>query len=252
MLPVHPSARRAPRTTFLVWHDLVPSEKLVWFDTTVAEFENQLNRLAKAGARPVTLASMERWLATGTNPPPHGAVVLCFDDNTEGIFRHAYPRLRKRGWPFAVSAHTKFVGVRTGKDHCTYEMLQEMERGGATIVNQTHTHPPDLRTLSAAALAGEFRRSKEALKAALGHDASCLTYPSGKWDARVARAAGQAGFKLALTEDYGYAEKSPHRLGIYRYSTHKRFAEALRAVKASVKTPPARTPRDPLGKRVGI
>ena len=233
MLSIHSNARRWPHTVFLVWHDIVPDKKLVWFDTMVSEFDGQLARLTKAGARPVTLASVERWLATGTNPPPPGAVVLCFDDNTEGIFRHAFPRLKKRGWPFVVSAHTKYVGVTTGKAHCSWEMLVEMERGGATIVNQTHTHPPDLRTLSNAALAGEFRRSKEAMKAALGHDVPYLTYPSGKWDARVARAAGQAGFRLALTEDYGYAEKSPHRLGVNRYSTHKRFEEALRAVRTS-------------------
>ena len=235
MLPIHPKARRKPHTALLVWHDLVPDKKLVWFDTTIAELENQWNRLTRAGASPVTLASLESWLATGGNPPPPGAVVLCFDYNTEGIFQHAYPSLKKRGWPFVVSVHTAYVGVKTGKAHCTWEMLLEMERGGAMIVNQTHTHPPDLRILSDAALAGEFSRSRAALKAALGHDVPYLTYPSGKWDARVARAAGRAGFRLALTEDYGDAENSPHRLGVFRYSTHRRFDEAVRAVAASGK-----------------
>jgi hypothetical protein len=55
-----------------------------------------------------------------------------------------------------------------------------------------------------------------------------LTYPSGKWDVHVAEAAHRAGYTLALTEDHGRAERSPHLLGIRRYSTHKRFDEAVR------------------------
>ena len=230
LLPIHPSARRWPHTIFLVWHDLVPAKKLVWFDTTVSEFDAQLARLTKAGAKPVSLGSVERWLTTGTNPPPPGAVVLCFDDNTEGIFRYAFPRLKKRGWPFAVSVHTKYVGVTTGKAHCTWEMLREMRQGGATVVNQTHTHPPDLRTLPDEDLADEFTFSRRLLSLNFRQHVPYLTYPSGKWDERLARAVEKADFKLALTEDYGYAENSPHRLGIHRYSTHKRFDEGVRAI----------------------
>ena len=37
-------------------------------------------------------------------------------------------------------------------------------------------------------------------------------------------------YRLGLTEDHGYAETSPHLLGLKRYSTHRRFAEAVRAV----------------------
>ncbi len=229
MLPqIHPAARKNPRTTFLVWHDIVPKNKLVWFDTTIAEFDAQLQRLEQAGAKPAALPTIERWLATGQNPPPERTVVLCFDDNTEGIFKHAFPRLKKRGWPFVLSAHTAYVGVRTSKAHNTYAQLRAMERGGATLVSQTHTHPPDLRGLSDTALAAELACARQELTRGLGHDVRWLTYPSGKWDARVARAAQKAGYTLALTEDHGRAERSPHLLGIQRYSTHKRFDEALR------------------------
>ncbi len=231
---VHSDARRLPRTTFLVWHDIVPSDKLVWFDTTIAEFEAQLDHLRTAGAHPISLPRAARWLATGQDPPPPRAVVLCFDDNTLGIFRYALPRLHRRGWPFVVSAHTAYIGVTTGKAHCTWDQLRALVSGGATLVSQTHTHPPDLRTLSAAALAQEMTQSRSRFGSALSTPMEYLTYPSGKWDSRVAAAAQAAGYTLALTEDYGPAERSPHRLGIHRYSTHRRFPEALAAVHRSV------------------
>lgn len=230
---VHPAARRraiAAPTVLLVWHDIVPGRKLVWFDTAVAEFEAQLARLERAGARPIALDALFTYLQAGAPPPPRGAVVLCFDDNTRGIHDHAFPRLQRRGWPFVVSAHTAYVGVRTGKDHNTWEQLRRMERGGARVVSQTHTHPSDLRALPDAALAGEMRQAKARMDRQMVRPTRFVTYPSGKWDRRVALAARAAGYQLGLTEDHGAAETSPHLLGLHRYSTHRRFDEAVRVI----------------------
>ena len=228
------NARHHP-VTVMVWHDIVPADKLVWFDTTVREFDAHLALLSRIGARPISLNALYRYLATGTPVPLPGAVVLCFDDNTQGIFDYTFPRLRKRGWPFVVSAHTKYVGVTTGKTHCDWDELRTMATGGAQIVSQTHTHPPDLRTLSNAALAREMTVSRQIMTQELGAVPQFLTYPSGKWDRRVALAAAAAGYHLGLTEDNGPAETSPHLLGLHRYSTHKRFDEAIAAIKQSVK-----------------
>jgi peptidoglycan/xylan/chitin deacetylase (PgdA/CDA1 family) len=228
------NARRRP-VTLMVWHDIVPDRKLVWFDTSLREFDAQLVKLARAGARPISLAALYRYLAIGSPVPPPGAVLLCFDDNTQGIFDYAYPRLLKRGWPFAVSAHTKYVGVTTGKAHCDWNELRTLSRGGAQIVSQTHTHPPDLRALSDTALAQEMTLSRQIMTRELGVAPQFVTYPSGKWDRRVALAAGAAGYRLGLTEDRGAAETSPHLLGLHRYSTHKRFEEAIAAVARSAK-----------------
>jgi peptidoglycan/xylan/chitin deacetylase (PgdA/CDA1 family) len=157
-----------------------------------------------------------------------GALVLCFDDNTRGIFDHAYPRLARRGWPFVVGAHTAYVGVRTGKDHNTWAQLRQMEqRGRARVVSQTHTHPEDLRTLSEAALAREMTESRRRMDGQMGRQTRFVIYPSGHWDRRVAVAASAAGYRLGLTEDRGPAETSPHLLGLRRYSSHRRFDEAL-------------------------
>ena len=236
---VTPAARAAAPDVLLVWHDIVPvARKQVWFDTTTREFDAQLNRLARAGARPMSLDGLYAILSgsQGAAVLPPGTVVLCFDDNTRGIFDFAYPRLLRRGWPFVVSAHTAFVGVRTGKDHNTWDQLRQMERGGAArVVSQTHTHPPDLRTLSDAALAREMTVSKALMDARLGRPTRFVTYPSGKWDRRVARAAHAAGYYLGLTEDHGPAQTSPHLLGLRRYSTHRRFAEALSVIARSAR-----------------
>jgi peptidoglycan/xylan/chitin deacetylase (PgdA/CDA1 family) len=235
--PVPPDARRRrAKASLLVWHDFVPDRKQVWFDTTAAEFDRQLDALAKTGARPVSLDALYAYLATGKNPPPPGACVLCFDDNTAGIAGIALPRLRERNWLAAVSAHTKYVGVTTGKAHNDWDALRAMEATGLVrVVSQTHTHPPDLRALSDRDLRREMWESKIRMEEEMGRTARFLTYPSGKWDRRVALAAAAAGYRLGLTEDHGYAEDSPHLMGLCRFSTHRRWSEVLAAVARSAR-----------------
>ncbi|MBC8135379.1 MAG: polysaccharide deacetylase family protein [Fibrella sp.] len=235
ILPVvSPAAKKSRRSTHvLVWHDIVPEgKKIVWFDTGVDEFARQLDQLEDAGAVPTSLDIFYDYLCTGQKPLSPHAVVLCFDDNTRGIYDYAFPELTRRDHPFVVSAHTKYVGVRTGKDHCTWDNLREMEDSGlARIVSQTHTHPPDLRKLSDMALRREMWESKIRHEENMGRTARFLTYPSGKWDRRVAEAAAESGYRLGLTEDHGSAESSPHLLGLHRWSTHKRFSEAVVAIR---------------------
>ena len=120
--------------------------------------------------------------------------------------------------------------MRTGKEHNTWEQLRRIERGGARVASQTHTHPPDLRRLPDAALAREMATAKTRMDEEMGRPTRFVTYPSGKWDRRVALAARAAGYQLGLTEDRGSAESSPHLLGLHRYSTHRRFDEAVRVI----------------------
>ena len=223
--------------SLLVWHDVIAkeSERLVWFDTTIALFEKELAQIAALGAKPITLPALQAYLANGSPALPPGAIVLCFDDNTVGILKHAAPLLQKRGWPFALSAHTAYVGVPTSKKHNDWAALLAAEQMGATIVSQTHQHPPDLRLLRDGPLMLEMTESKKRMEDALNHAVPFLTYPSGKWDTRVARTAQKAGYQMALTEDLGIAETSPHLLGIHRFSTHRRFSESLAAIRRSAK-----------------
>ena len=238
LLPIAPAARSTKHPiNLLVWHDVVPDgEKLVWFDTGVAELRRQFDILTRAGAKPIPLDVLFDYLATGRGAVPPGAVVLCFDDNTRGIYEYAFPELARRGWHFAVSAHSKYVGVTTGKPHNGWAELRAMEASGrARVVSQTHTHPPDLRLLSNSALRADLETAKQLHEKNLGRETRFLTYPSGKWDGRVALAALRAGYQMALTEDHGAAETSPHLLGVHRWSTHRRFVEAVAGVTASAR-----------------
>ena len=224
--PVHPKAR-GQFSSILMWHDVVARKKEVWFDTTVAELEGQFRSIKQRGLTPITLERLAAHLESGS-PVPRGAVVLTFDDNNLGLYRHVFPMLRRYRWPAVLFVHTDYVGVKTGKDHCTWEQLREMERSGLVRV-QPHTasHPPDLRKISEKQLARELVYARQVMEKELGGQRAFFAYSEGHYDARVAGAVRKAGYRLGITEDWGAAQRSPNLMMVRRYSMHSRPRQAI-------------------------
>jgi biofilm PGA synthesis lipoprotein PgaB len=187
----------------LMYHDIV-AEPGVYFDVSVAEFRQHLALLKEAGANVIPLADLYDHMRHGRQLPPR-AVVLTFDDGYAGQYRHAYPLLKKAGYPATFFVPTGTVGVRTSRDHMTWPQLQAMDREGlVTIEAHTISHPEDLRKLADGALERELRESKRVLEEKLARRVRFLAYPLGNADSRVARAAHAAGYSAAFTMGPGW------------------------------------------------
>lgn len=226
---VHLKAKR-DYSAVLMWHDVVQKKKEVWFDTTVAELESQFQSIKRAGLQPVTLDALADHLERGA-PIAKGAVVLTFDDNNLGLHRHLFPMLRRYRWPAVLFVHTAYVGKPTGKSHCDWEQLQEMEASGLVkVYPHTVSHPEDMRKLSDAQLRKELVQSRQSVEKRLGGHRRHFSYSNGFYDDRVARAAAKAGYRLAITEDWGAAQQSRNLMMVRRYSMHKRADQAIRDV----------------------
>jgi peptidoglycan/xylan/chitin deacetylase (PgdA/CDA1 family) len=222
-----PVARTAARTPILTYHDMVSvrDSRALWFDCTPAELEAQLDWLQKRGARFVSLKAVEEHLK-GRKALPKNAVAITFADNYEGFYNLALPILRRRRVPVTMFVHTDFVGNRRGRPKMSWGQLEELDREGlVTIASQTRSHPADLRTLSDAKLREEMTGSKRALEARLGHDVAYIAYPNGKYDARVAKAAHAAGYRLGFTEAQKPAERAPNLFTVPRY-VHTKYRQA--------------------------
>ena len=231
-LPAVVTAGRTPYLAALVWHDVVPAKE-VWFDTPLGTFKSQLDAIARGGFHVITLEALRAHLERGA-PVPSKPLVLTFDDNGWGIYANAFPLLRKYGFPATLFVHTNFVGKTTSKRHNTWEQLAEMQRSGLIeIQSLTANHPPDLRTLSDAAIVHELRLSRTSLERRLGRPVYALVYPEDNYDERLARLAHANGYVLGFTEDWGNAGDSPSLLLVHRYSVLTRFDQALRDVSAT-------------------
>ena len=132
----------------LMWHDVVPGKKEVWFDTTVAELKAQFAAIRSRRCNVISLDTLYRHLADGAPVPPR-SVVLTFDDNNRGLYENAFPLLKQYHYPATFFVHTNYIGVTTSKPHCDWKMLMEMQKSGlVSIQGHSCSHPADMRLLS--------------------------------------------------------------------------------------------------------
>ncbi len=219
----------ATRSIVLTYHDVLPGDgpKKVWFDTTENELKSQLERLRALGATFISVETLYKGL-TGQKRLPEKAVLITFADNYKGFLDYGVPILEEFDVPAVQFVHTGFVGAQTGRPKCDWPELISLKAKGFDVESQTVSHPADLRTLSTQRLEKEFVNSKRSLVKRL-KASRFLAYPNGKFDDRVARAAEQAGYVMAFTEECRPAELAPTLFKVPRY-VHTRIEDAIKDV----------------------
>jgi biofilm PGA synthesis lipoprotein PgaB len=211
----------------LVWHDIVPKNKQVWFDTTLSAFRRQLELIHRGGFHVITLRQLYAHLTKDTPLPPK-PIALTFDDNNQGIYYYAFPLLRKYGYPATLFVHTGYVGVTTDKRHNTWDMLRTMVRSGLIDVQSlTQSHPENILLLSDKQVVKELVNSRRSIELHLGIPVYAFVYPCDKHDLRVAEDVYRTGYKIAFTEDRGNACDSPNLFLVHRYAAILCFDQAL-------------------------
>lgn len=169
-----------------------------------AAFERRLDALpgAAAARTPTTTTA-----ATATRPDPGGEVLFTFDDGFASFADHAWPELQQSGTPAVVFVITQYVGRRANWDwplpgrrplHLDWPALRELVAQGVTIGSHAATHR-DLRRLSDAELRVELHGTRAQLEEVLGARVASVAYPFGRFDARVARAARDAGYTCGFS-----------------------------------------------------
>ncbi len=135
----------AAGATLLIYHrigDGTPDE----LDLAADAFDAQVELLSQQPVRSLD-AALDAVEAGDRSP----SIVLTFDDGFEGVYEHAWPRLRSAGLPFTIYLATAYVGglmrwpgsTATGEPGrgLTWEQLEEMAASDlVTIANHTHTH----------------------------------------------------------------------------------------------------------------
>ncbi len=222
----------------IMYHDVVGYRKQVWFDTTTAELRQHFEMIKEAGVTPISIDDLYNHLASG-DPLPDKAILLTFDDAYLGQYEQAYPLLKEYNYPAAFFVQTGFVGVKTSKDHFTWEQMREMEQEGlVTIAAHTINHPPDLRELDPDRLQRELEESKQKLEAELGREVPYFAYPTGYRDERVMEAVEAAGYRMAFTMDKGFTGQSSNLLEVKRFNQFKLTEALLGAQTLNRSTPP--------------
>ncbi len=238
--PLHPHALSS-RVTVLMFHDVVTSRGKggVYFDSTVAEFNEILDYFEEQGAHYLSLRELHEHLVTGKQVPER-SVVLTFDDNYLGFYENAWPILKAKNIPSGMFVHTDFVGSTSGSHpKMTWDQLKELDATGLVeIGGHTCSHPGDLKSLPEDVQERELTKSKALLEDQLGHPVPFLAYPVGSADAKTIALTKSAGYTMAFTMKNGPAEESPGVLEIQR-TIQTKYKQAFEESLSQAKNVPA-------------
>ena len=159
-----------------------------------SEFTGQVRWLAAHGFHAVTLDQVFAEWERGASLP-HKPVVFTFDDGYLPDLTAALPILHAHRWPgvlFLQIGNLAPVRVRA------------LQRGGWEIDAHTFTHP-DLTTVGAAQLRREIAGSRTWVRGVFHVPCDFFAYPSGRYDAAVVAEVRAAGYRGAVTTNYGVA-----------------------------------------------
>jgi peptidoglycan/xylan/chitin deacetylase (PgdA/CDA1 family) len=243
-----PLGNRSGAAVFLGYHS-VADDGPEWLSVPVETFERQLALLARRGYRAGAHRDLAE-LAAG-HTPDHPLAFLTFDDGFADNATVVMPLLRAYGWtalvfpmPAALDAGSPFdwPEVRARRTahpdvmrSLDWAAAEEMADAGFEFGSHTNHHRR-LPELGDEELRQDLSDSRRRIAGRLG---SCdsLAYPFGAWDARVASAAADAGYRWAFTAPAG-AQRIATPLSIPRIPVDHRDDERRFALKL---TAPGRT-----------
>lgn len=179
-----------------------------------ADFEAQMQALKDAGISVISMEDFLAWRKGEKNIPPKSAIITIDDGYVSG-YTHAWPILKKFGYPFTMFVYTDYVkgGPKAGGQSITWDQLGEMRDAGVDIGSHTVSHS----ALNARKgkteeqylewVKHELAGSKEMIESQLGIVVKTLAYPYGLHNDAVNKAVHEAGYEAAFTV---YGQRIPY------------------------------------------
>jgi peptidoglycan/xylan/chitin deacetylase (PgdA/CDA1 family) len=160
-------------------------------------FDDQLGYLSTAGYHSISMDELTAYVTTG-KVLPSKPVVITFDDGYADLYNVAMPLLNRYGFSATAYIVPDFVG-RPG--YISWGQLNELNEG-FEIGAHTMDHV-DLAIQTSAIAWRQIDQSRTVLRQRTGRPVNTFAYPSGRFNAAVAKQVAEAGFSSAVTTNFG-------------------------------------------------
>lgn len=227
---------RLAGVSVLVYHSI--DESGSYMSTTPGMFRAQMQWLRDHGYRAL---SMRQRFERGAGEDER-SLVLTFDDGLVNFADTAWPVLRELSFSATAYVATAFIGTEAAwyPDYGLPRMacmgwgaLRALRAEGADIQSHAHSHR-DLTRLSPAERLEELKRSRAVLEDGLGEAVEHLAYPFGAASSSVRLAAGEAGYRTAVTLGTGRWRAGTDRLGVPREGLDRIAIRTRRTAERSI------------------
>jgi len=180
----------------LQFHRIVPDLQFCGTWNRPGQFDSFL-RFFRERAIPVTVPGEDK-----------DGIVITFDDGEKNIYDHAFPLLKKYGFPAIVFLIAGYIGRNNDWDlsltgrrlkHLTWNEIREMKKGGVIFGSHGMTHR-NLTRLHDGELDLEIFGSKAILEKKIG-PIDAISYPFNRVNREVLDKVRKAGYKYGFGGD---------------------------------------------------
>ncbi|MBK9131340.1 MAG: polysaccharide deacetylase family protein [Gammaproteobacteria bacterium] len=217
------------------------------------QFDQHLEHLAAAGYRVWPLQRIVDRLRDGGEIPDR-TVAITVDDAYLSVYTEAWPRLKKRGWPFTVFVSTDAID-RKLPAYMSWAQMREMSRAGVVFANHSARHDYLVRRNAGedaaawrARVRADIELAQRRLSDELGAAPMLFAYPYGEYDAALAELVRGLGF-TAFGQQSGALGRGSDPRALPRFPMAEAFADSAGfRGKAAALALPVRTvePWDPV------
>jgi peptidoglycan/xylan/chitin deacetylase (PgdA/CDA1 family) len=200
------AVRSSVRLPILCYHKIEPRHELGVTRISPRRFARQVERLAAAGWRTLTLSEVAA-CARGERAVGPRELAITFDDAYRGLRDHAFPVLEAHGFGAICFVVTAYAGALNRWDvayggrrfaHLAWRDMRRWQGRGIEFASHTATHPR-LTWLDDRGVARELAESRRTLSAALDCSCSAVSYPFGAAGAREREIAAREGYETGFT-----------------------------------------------------
>lgn len=192
------------------------------------QFDAQLEWLARHDYRVWPLQRVVDYLRQ-QRPLPDRTIALAVDDAYLSVYTEAWPRLKKRDWPFTVFVSTDYID-RQLPAYMSWQQMRELQAAGVTFANHSASHDSLVQHLPGESPASwqqrvrkDILKAQQRLEQELGTPLQLFAYPYGEYSGELARLVRELGF-VAFGQQSGALDIHSDLRALPRYPMAEEFA----------------------------
>lgn len=207
------------------------------YTINVEEFEEQIKYMKDRGYSSISIRDLLNYYELGLSLPKK-AVLITFDDGLEGVYKFAYPILKKYGFKavfFVIAGRVDRVinfvkwdelkemvtdgvfevGSHTYDSHKTYNINGKFVSVISTMIDNENYEDFKNRVVD------DLEKSKSEIEKIIGKEVVSFAYPYGEYSIDTINFLKDSGFKFAFTVIKGINTKITSKFELRRYSIYR-------------------------------
>lgn len=238
-LKTNPTASHA---VILMYHhfgeDTLPSTSV-----RLAQLDAQLQYLEDESFTVWPLSRLVKAIIEKTSIPEN-TVVITIDDAWKSVYTEAFPRFKKRGWPFTVFVSTDQID-RHYQSNMTWNQMREMQQFGAEFANHSRHHNSMIQAKHESfsewrqRVIKDLNHAQKRLESELGEPSAAIklfSYPFGDYSEPLANLIKEMGY-IGIAQNSGAVGHHSDLRALMRFPINERHGD-LESFQLKVTTQP--------------